>query len=87
MSEPTPFFRADALYVSWRSRKALNMLAKAMELPCGDALAETWINERLEKEHPDVVEFLNQRVMAEGEFKIALATKLKPNKPQPTVEP
>ena len=81
MSEPTPFFRSDAVFLSWRSRKAMNMIAKAIGLPCGDALAESWINERLAKEHPDVVEFLNSRVKAELDFKQTLADKLKPNKP------
>jgi len=83
MSEPTPFFRADALYVSWQSRKALNMLAKAMDLPCGDALADLWIKERLQIEHPDVLTFLDNRAQSENDFKKVLADKLKPNKPQP----
>lgn len=74
-------FRNDALFVSKPTRKALWLIAKAKELPCADALAETILNEWLTANHPDVCQHVTDQQKAGEAFAKQLHEQLKPKLP------
>lgn len=70
--KPSGPVRSGTIYISWRLGKALNLLASSMEKTreeLTDAILEGW----LKHNHPNVIEWVDQRDAAEKDFQKTLA--------------
>lgn len=67
--------RTDAIYVSWQTRRALNMLGRATGSP-PDMIANDVLQAWLIEHHPEVADHIAAQQKSGAEFEAALKTKL-----------
>lgn len=69
--------RPNSLAVSWQTKKGLAYVARALQMPNADALAEQVLSTWLKEIHPSVVAHMKKRYSEDQDFEKQLHQSLK----------